>query len=73
MTPGEAVMAARWTLKRDVSCPPEVVGALLAELDSRGVAIERVRELLNDESRHRIRMDGNWVKWSDIADALELP
>jgi hypothetical protein len=45
VTPEQAVAAARWTLKRDVSCPPLVVGALLTELDSRGVAIERVREL----------------------------
>jgi hypothetical protein len=46
---------------------------VLARLDRAEATIERVRALLKDEDRHRIRMDGNWVKWSDIADALDGP
>ena len=45
MTPDEAVAAARFTLKRGLPVPAGIVGVLLAELDARGVAIERVREL----------------------------
>jgi hypothetical protein len=45
----------------------------LGRLDSAEAAIERVNALLQDEDRHLIRMDGNWVKWSDIEDALDGP
>ena len=45
MTPDEAVAAARFGVKHGHYVEPEVVGVLLAELDARGVAIERVREL----------------------------
>jgi hypothetical protein len=49
MTPEQAMAAARAVVKYDDWAPAEVVGVLLAELDARGVAIERVRELHQDE------------------------
>jgi hypothetical protein len=48
MNPDEAVAAARFVVKHGhvrEQVPREVVGVLLGELDARGVAIERVREL----------------------------
>jgi hypothetical protein len=48
MTPDEAAAKARFAVKIGAPIPPEIVGVLLAELDARGVAIERVRELVYD-------------------------
>ena len=49
MTPEEAVAAARFAVKYRLLLPAEAVGVLLAELDARGVAIARVRELVDRE------------------------
>lgn len=47
MNVDEAVAAARFEVKHGHYVEPEVVGVLLSELDARGVAIERVREWLD--------------------------
>jgi hypothetical protein len=55
MTPDAAMVAARAAVKCGHALSPRVVGALLAELDARGVAIERVREL------HYATEPGEWI------------
>jgi hypothetical protein len=54
--------AARAVVKHDDWAPAWVVGVLLAELDARGVAIERVRELHRPiEEQSYVRPDGSPV------------
>jgi hypothetical protein len=50
MTPDAAMVAARYAVKHDLLLPPRVVGVLLAELDARGVAIERVRRTCEEQA-----------------------
>jgi hypothetical protein len=73
----DLVEYARWWCTPDDEFPRlhdhAVMREVLARLDRAEATIDRVRALLKDEDRHRIRMDGNWVKWSDIADALDGP
>jgi vacuolar-type H+-ATPase subunit I/STV1 len=55
VTPAAAQVRARFAVKHGQPVPPEVVGILLAELDARGVAIERVRELCEPEQDVELR------------------
>jgi hypothetical protein len=55
VNPEQAMAAARAVVKHDDWAPAWVVGVLLAELDARGVAIERVREL------HYATEPGQWI------------
>jgi hypothetical protein len=74
MTPDEAMAAARAAVKHWHPLPPRIAGVLLAELDSRGVAIERVRELCNEQ---RVEAQGGGLTdadmlWpSEVLDALD--
>lgn len=75
MTPDEAVAAARFGVKHGHYVEPEVVGVLLAELDARGVAIERVRELcdqLQFEAGPGARNASSWGHvWDRVRRALD--
>lgn len=66
MTPDAAVVAARAAVKHGHALSPRIVGILLTELDARGVAIERVREL--HQSGHECPSAEDNCGWWPVGD-----